>query len=288
MIIKTADELRELIRESLLAAGADDRNADTVAEHLVLANLSGVDTHGVCQLPGYVEGAKAGLIVPTAWPTIQSETPSSALVSGNWTFGHVAAKYSMEIGIRKGKEHGVAVIALVQANHVGRLGHYVEMAAAEGMISMIWAGGFGEEGPAAVPYGGRVRVLHTNPIAMGFPAGDKPAMMFDYATTAVSGVKVLNASRRDESLPPGCIVDRDGAPSTDPNDFFSGGAAVPFGGHKGYALMMAAEFLGRIFSGSDAYAEPNRAGPIMRHQGCDDDRPQGGPFPAVRGVREDG
>lgn len=132
---------------------------------------------------------------------------------------------------------------------------------------MVWAGGYSEEEPATVPYGGRTRVLHTNPMAMGFPAGEEPRMMFDYATTAMSGVKVVNAQRRGERLPPGSIVDKDGNPSTDANDFFSGGGHVPFGGHKGYALMMATEFLGRIFTGADAFADPNHGGPIMRHQG---------------------
>jgi LDH2 family malate/lactate/ureidoglycolate dehydrogenase len=141
------------------------------------------------------------------------------------------------------------------------------MAAAEGMLSMVWAGGYGEEAPAAVPYGGRKAVLHTNPISIGFPAGDEPPMMFDFATTSIAGVKVVNAQRRKEAVPAGCIVDKEGNPTTDPNDFFAGGAHVPFGGHKGYGLMMAAEFFGRIFTGSDTYAEPNRAGPIMRHQG---------------------
>lgn len=267
MIIKTAEELHTLSREVLLKGGADEHNADIVAEHLVSANLSGVDTHGVWHLPFYVKGMEAGEIVGTARPEVLSETDTSALVKGNWAFGHVTAKYAMDAAIEKAKEHHVAVVALVQACHIGRLGHYVEMAASEGMISMLWAGGFGVEVPATAPYGGRERVLHTNPLAMGFPAGEAPPMMFDFATTAVSGVKVLNAQRRGEQLPPGCLVDKDGNPSTDPNDYFDGGAYLPFGGHKGYALMMAAEFLGRIFTGSDNFTDVVRGGAIMGHQG---------------------
>ena len=267
MIVKSADELRELVSNVLLAAGADERNARGVAEHLVMANLSGVDTHGVWHLEGYVKAIKADEIVPTTWPEIVRESPTSALISGNWTFGHVVARYAMEVAIEKAKAHDMAVVGLVQSHHIGRLGHYVEMAAPERLISMVWAGGFGQEEPIAVPYGGRARVLHTNPIAFGFPAGEGKRMMFDFATTALSGVKVVNAQRRQEELPPGCIVDRGGNSSTDPNDFFDGGGALPFGSHKGYAFMMATEFLGRIFTGADDYVDPRRAGPIMRHQG---------------------
>ena len=264
---KSADELYELARQILLAAGADERNADGVAEHLVSANLSGVDTHGVRHLPFYVEEIRAGAIVPTTWPTIVNESPNAALVTGNWTFGQVTAKYAMEVAIGKAREHDLALVGIVQTHHIGRLGHYVEMAAASQMLSMVWAGGFGKEAPAAVPYGGRTPVLHTNPVAMGFPAGEERPMTFDFATAALSGVKVTNAYRRHEQLPPGCIVDKDGNPTTDPNDFFAGGAHAPFGGHKGYALMMAAEVLGRVLSGSDAFAEADRGGAVMRHQG---------------------
>ena len=161
----------------------------------------------------------------------------------------------------------MALVSIVQSHHIGRLGHYVEMAAAEGLVSLVCAGGFGAVDPQTVPYGSRTRVLHTNPIAMGFPVAGAPPMMFDFATTALSGVKVVNAQQRGETLPPGSIVDAGGNPTTDPQAFFDGGAHVPFGAHKGYALMMAAEFLGRIFSGSDDYAEEVRGGDIMRHQG---------------------
>lgn len=173
----------------------------------------------------------------------------------------------MEVAIEKAKAENVAVVSLVQAHHIGRLGHYVEMAATQQLISMIWAGGYGAEIPTTVPYGGRERLLHTNPISMGFPAGDEPSMVFDFATTALSGVKVINARNRKQQLPPGCIVDRHGNPTTDPSDWFDGGGYLPFGGHKGYALMMAAEFLGRFFSGAEAHADPDRGGPTMRRQG---------------------
>jgi len=267
MIVKKADVLRDLVTNVFVAAGADDRNANVVAEHLVLANLSGVDTHGVIQVPLYVDSIRKKLIVPTAWPETIEERPTSVLVSGNWTFGQVAAKYTMEMVIKKAKEQGVAVGGLVQSNHIGRLGNFVEMATPQGLIAMVWGGGYGAETPVAVPFGGKERALHTNPLAFGFPLSDGNRMMFDFATTALSGVKVENARRRKESLPPGCIVDKEGNPSTDPEDFISGGGALPFGGHKGYGLMMAAEYLGRIFTGADEYADPSRGGPIFRRQG---------------------
>jgi LDH2 family malate/lactate/ureidoglycolate dehydrogenase len=253
MIVKTAAELQLLVENILMAAGADARNARIVAHHLVLANLSGVDSHGVWHVPSYVAAIRGGVIVPTAWPEVVSETPTSALVKGSWTFGHVAAEFGMERAIQKAGQTGIAVVAVVQDNHSGRLGHFVEMAIAQQMIAFV---ALGSETPGtAAPYGGRERRLHTNPLAMGFPAGDEPAMMFDFATTATAGVKVINAYRRGEQLPPDTIIDKDGRPTTDPADFINGGALLPFGGHKGYGLMVAADILGRLVSGAAAFAD---------------------------------
>lgn len=267
MIVKNANELREIVSKILSAAGASAQNADLVAEHLVLSNLSGVDTHGVWHVKGYVEAIRDGDLVPTTSPETIRETPTSALVSGHWTFGQVAALHAVKLAIEKAKSQNAAVVGLVESHHIGRLGHFVELAAAEGMISMVWAGGQGHENPMTVPHGGRERLLHTNPIAMGFPAGKEPPMTFDFATTALSGVKVENARRRNEPLPPGCVVDSAGNPTTDAQKCIDGGAYQAFGGHKGYAMMMAVEYLGRILCGANSFADPDRGGMYLRYQG---------------------
>ena len=51
-------------------------------------------------------------------------------------------------------------------------------------------------------------------------------------------------------------------------DYLEGGSLLPFGGHKGYALMLAVEFFGRVLSGADAFSnEEKRGGVIFRHSG---------------------
>ena len=267
MITKTAEELENLVREIFLAAGTDERNAGEVAQHLVLANLSGVDSHGIWHVGGYLKAMDAGEILPAAKPAMIKDMSAGALITGNWTFGQVTANYGMQVAIDKAASGGISVVGLVQTHHIGRLGHFVETAAQAGMIAMVWTGGYSEEEPATMPYGGSTRVLHTNPVAIGFPSGEEPSMMFDFATTTASGVKVVNAFRRNESVPSGWIVDRNGNPTTNPADFFDGGGHIPFGGHKGYALMMASEYFGRIFTGSEKYVESGRAGAINRQQG---------------------
>ncbi len=263
----TADALRDLTTRLLLAAGADQRNAGRVADALVLSNLSGVDTHGVFHLPRYVTEIRDGMLVPTAWPEVLTETATTALVSGNWTFGHVVAKFAMVTAIAKARQQNVATVSLVQSLHIGRVGEYAEMAVAEGMIALVWASGYGAEEPVAVPFGGRAPVLHTNPIAIGVPAGDETPMVMDFATTTIAGSKVRIAKLKGEEVPLGSLVDADGQPTTDPSGYPTGGGMLAFGGHKGYAFMLADEFLGRVLSGADGHLEGDRGGPLMRHQG---------------------
>src|SRR2546428_11166682 len=144
-MIVTAEALSRASRRALEKVGASPGNASEVADHLVLANLSGVDTHGVIHIPQYIDEIRQGWIDPIAEPTVLQGDSNYALVSGNWTFGQVAARSATEIAIAKASEAGMAIVGLVQANHIGRVGHYVEMAAERRMAILIFTGGYGEE-----------------------------------------------------------------------------------------------------------------------------------------------
>ena len=266
-----ADLLRSLVVDTLVAAGTPQAYAAIVGDHLVLADRSGVRTHGVIQLPQYLKQIAAGELRPDRGPRIVRAHPTRELIDGCLGFGQVAAEFAVGRGVELAARGGVALVGLVHANHIGRLGHYVEIACASGMLCLIFGGGYGAVTPRAVPFGGRDPALDTNPIAIGVPIGERPPVVVDFATSALSGVKVKNAEARGESLPPWSIVDADGKASTDPADFSAGGAYLPFGGehgaHKGFALMLAAELIGRAFTGADAYAEPGEGPTLMRHQG---------------------
>jgi LDH2 family malate/lactate/ureidoglycolate dehydrogenase len=262
-----ADQLRRLAKEVLINYGTPDEHAGPVADHLVEANLSGVDTHGVMMLPLYVEAISTGQLDPRASPEVLWESDVLATVQGHLGFGQVAALLATEMAVAKARASGLSAVALVESHHIGRLGDYVERAAAANTVLMIWGGGQGEELPQAVPYGGARAVLHTNPIAIGVPVEWGPPFVLDIATSTISGAKIWQARTRGEQLPSSAIVDRDGKPATDPQAFFEGGAHLPFGGHKGYGLMLAAELLGRVLTGADDFASPDHGSPVFRHSG---------------------
>jgi hydroxycarboxylate dehydrogenase B len=259
--------LQHLIERIFVAAGASPENASIVSEHLVRASLVGVDTHGVIHVPGYVRAIRDGLLDPKATPTIDIDLPAASRVRGHWGFGHVAVLAATRVGIQKSLDYGCSTTAIVECGHIGRVGHFTEIAAAQGVVAFLYAGGYGVDAPASVPFGGRDPILHTNPIAFATPGGHEPGPMFDFATTAVAGMKVSEARRFGRRLPRDSVVDSDGRPTDDPEAFFNGGSHVPFGGHKGYAISLQAEWLGRILTGADDFATDSPAEPVMRHQG---------------------
>jgi LDH2 family malate/lactate/ureidoglycolate dehydrogenase len=179
-------------------------------------------------------------------------------VDANQGFGHHATYFALERTSERAAELGVAAAAIRGANHVGRLGDYAESAARRGLIAELIVGAAGPGVGASAPYGGTTRFLGTNPWALAFPNDQGDPVLVDFATTVVAEGKVRVARAKHEPLPAGCIVDRDGRPSTDPEDFYAGGTLLPFGGHKGYGLSLAAALLGGLAAVEEA--EPSMGG----------------------------
>jgi uncharacterized oxidoreductase len=271
MVTMQVDQFRRVGRALFMAAGVPEENALGVTESLLDSSLAGHDSHGVIRFVQYVEAIEAGHINPSGRPEIIKETPTSALVDCHWTFGQLGARLSMGTAIAKAKAQGIAITALIRAYHTGRQGEYAEMAHDAGMIGMVAMGGVlgaaGRPDGGVAPYGGAEVVFGTNPISFGLPAGIKAPVMVDYATSAIAGGKLSFARAKGEPLPPGSILDRLGRPSTNPEDYYAGGVMLPFGGHKGYALAVVSELLGRSLTGAEAHMNEGGGGPYYCQSG---------------------
>ncbi|HEU5318041.1 MAG TPA: Ldh family oxidoreductase [Chloroflexota bacterium] len=221
----------------LSAAGAPDDVAQTTAEAIVGADVVGHESHGVAQLPGYLAAVKAGRIVPDARPHAIRETDTTALLDANKGFGHYSATVAIDTAIARARRTHLGAVSLANANHIGRLGHYAERAAAAGCIGIVSLGAGGTAGTTA-PFGGTRGAMGSNPIAAAVPVvGDVPFVM-DMATSVFSNGKIGIARKLGRALPPGAILDKQGTPSTNPDDWAAGGPMLPAGGYKGYALSL--------------------------------------------------
>jgi LDH2 family malate/lactate/ureidoglycolate dehydrogenase len=233
----------------LQSLGAPTEEAFLVARLLVDANLSGHDSHGVIQLPGYLDAHTEGLIVPGARFTRERETPTTALIDAHWGFGHRLAYEAMQLAIDKARRDGISAVGAFHCYHVGHLGVYARLAAEVGLVGMI-AVNDGGGGQRVVPHGGVAGRLSTNPLAVGLPTGTAEPFILDMSTSVVAEGQVRLKRVRGEHMPLGWMIDALGQATTDPEDFFRlSGSLLPLGGdvgHKGYGLGLAVDVLAGI------------------------------------------
>jgi hydroxycarboxylate dehydrogenase B len=245
------DRLRELAARLLAAAGASEADARVVADHLVDANLAGHDSHGVGMLPQYVRAIRSGVLDPRAHAAVEDRGGAVLAADGRKGFGQVVAREAIAAGMARARDTGVALVALRNAFHVGRVGAYGEQAAAAGLASVHFVNVVGH-GPLVAPFGGSDARLSTNPVCVAVPgAGGAPPFVLDFATSALALGKVRVALNRAERVAPGVLVDAKGVPTTDPATMFVPplGAILPFGQHKGYGLALACELLAGALAG---------------------------------------
>jgi hydroxycarboxylate dehydrogenase B len=247
--VKTAsisrEEVLSLSVEILQSVGTPPDYAASIAESLVQAQEVGHASHGIIRLLEYTDSVKRDVIDPGVRPTIFRDEGAVAIVDSHWGWGQIACKYAVEVVSKKAKKYGISIVSIKDCNHIGRVGEYVELLAAQNLISMMWC----NADPAVAAFGGKDRLFGTNPLAVGIPSNDLPVVI-DFATAASAEGKLRVARANGSSIPLGTVIDSEGQESTDPNDFYEGGALLPFGGHKGYCLSLMIELLGGTLSGN--------------------------------------
>ena len=264
MLVRS-EALRDIAAAVFRAAGSSAEEADGVARRLVEANLTGHDSHGVIRVMQYVNAIREGQLKTNRTAVVVAETPAAAVVDGQGGFGQIVAERSVRIAVAKAERLGIGMAALRNSGHVGRLGDWVELAAEANMASIHFCNGTGSWN-LVVPFGGRDARTSTNPFAVGMPVpGGHPPVVLDFATSAVAEGKVRVALNKGVPLPEGCLLDKDGAPTRDPNALYEGGALLPFGlpvaGHKGGGLQLMCDLLAGLLSmGRCAYdTEPGKS-----------------------------
>lgn len=255
-----ASDLRARCARILAAAGSSAQEAEKVASNLVMANLSGHDSHGVGMLPRYVDAVLEGGLTPNAQVKTVLDAGAMLSLNGQRGYGQVVGEQAMLLGMARAKEQGSCILALAESHHLGRIGHFAEMAVAQGLVSLHFVNVMTR--PVVAPWGGADGRYGTNPCCIGIPLKDAPPFVLDFATSRVAQGKMRVAHNQGKSVQPGLLIDEHGQPTTDPgvvvvpqaNGFF--GALMPFGEHKGYGLAVACELLGGALTGGGTWHHP--------------------------------
>jgi len=241
----SANQLREYCSRLFVAIGMPVAEADILADTLVEADLTGVESHGVSRVANYLTKLRAGGARSELKLTAVTDGPGIAVYDAHNSMGAVAAYRAMEAAIEKAKKTGIAFINVVNSNHYGMAGYFAKMAVAHDMI------GFTATNSAAqmAPWGGTKAFFGTNPFAMAIPAGEQLPIVADMATSVVARGKIILASKKNQAIPHGWAQTADGEDTTDAKAALLG-TVLPFAGPKGYAIATMIEALTGVLAGS--------------------------------------
>ena len=254
------DALKTMVGRLFEGAGCGTEEADVIADHLVEANLAGHDSHGVIRAPIYLQWMKQEKVFANRTLEILVDTDTLTVADGQLGFGQWTGRQSVTIGVEKCRKTGIALVALRNCAHLGRIGTWAELAADEGLVSMHFVNTTGL-GMFVVPAGGRDARLSVNPVCAGIPIPGQAPIILDIAAATTAEGKLKVARNKGVPVPDNTILDADGNPTNDANDFYGDqggrpvGKILPMGGHKGYGLGLIAELFAGALTGGGCSVE---------------------------------
>jgi delta1-piperideine-2-carboxylate reductase len=240
-----AAALHDLVARILAGAGMSAENAAIVAGVVVAAERDGTVSHGLFRMPGYLATLRSGWVDGHAVPTVIQAAPTLLLADGRNGFAQVALAAARDRLADMARTQGMAALCTGNAHHFAALWPDIEPFADAGFIALTVI----NTRSHIVVFGGRRKVLGTNPMAFAFPRGDEPPLVWDQAASVRSQGEVLRARRAGRTVPLGVGVDAAGQPTEDPAAILDGGALLPFGGHKGAGIALMIEVLAAALTG---------------------------------------
>jgi LDH2 family malate/lactate/ureidoglycolate dehydrogenase len=247
MVYASAVGADAFARSLLQAHGVPPDDAAIIAGCLVSADLRGVDTHGLCRLPIYLERVRKGLINPAPRLEPKRVTPVAAALDGQNGFGFVIGTRAMQEAIAMAKEFGIGIVSARRSTHFGMAASYAIPAVNAGLMAMV----FSNASQAMPAWGSKQMLLGTNPFCMAAPAGSHRPIILDMSPAVAARGKIRKAERRGEKIPLGYALDAQGRPTTDPKAALAGGVVLPIGEHKGSGLAMFMDIFGGVLSGAN-------------------------------------
>ncbi len=240
-ILMAEHKLAGFVVDLLRAVDVPAADAAIVADCLVTANLSGIDSHGVVRLAHYLRRLENGTIQPRPQLAFTQTAPAIGTLDGGHGLGHVVAYHATTHAMALAAEAGTGLVSIGNSSHFGMAGFYV--------LRMIEAGFVGMSMTATdrmlVPFGARKAFFGTNPICFGFPTDGIPVVL-DMATTGVAYGKVALAAVEGQPIPATWALDADGNPTTDPTAV---AGLHPAAGPKGSGLAMVIDIFCSLLAG---------------------------------------
>jgi LDH2 family malate/lactate/ureidoglycolate dehydrogenase len=239
------EHLRAFAAGVLAAEGVPESDAELVADSLVQADLWGHQSHGLLRLPWYVARLRTGAMSAVTEPAVLADTGPLVALDGRHGVGQVLTDRARTLAVERARVHGVGVVGVRNSNHFGTAMYFTRRAARDGCVALLTT----NASPAMAPWGGRQKVVGTNPWSIAAPRAGGRVVAVDIANTAVARGKIYLAKSRGEPIPETWALTADGAPTTDAAEGVLG-VILPMAGHKGYAISFLMDVLSGALTGS--------------------------------------
>jgi LDH2 family malate/lactate/ureidoglycolate dehydrogenase len=240
-----AARLTEFATAVYIGAGMPEADARLVADTLVQADLWGHQSHGVLRLGWYLDRVRNKVMNPVTRPKFAVDAGAVAVIDGHDGVGHVLTVLATREAVKRARAHGIGVVGVRNSNHFGTCMYYTLMGAREGCVMLLTSNG----GPAMAPWGGRRKIIGTNPWSVAAPAGRRAPFVVDMANTGVARGKIYLARNKRLPIPLGWAINAAGEPTTDPQEAIDG-IILPMAEHKGYAIAAMVDVLSGVLTGS--------------------------------------
>ncbi|WP_033288104.1 Ldh family oxidoreductase [Amycolatopsis jejuensis] len=241
----SAASLRTAATGIFVACGVSEEDARLVADSLVQADLWGHQSHGVLRVGWYADRLRAGVMQSSTKTEVVAGLGAVATIDGHDGIGQVVTARAAEEALDRAAQHGVGVVSVRNSNHFGTAAYFTRMAPPRGCIAILTT----NSSPAMAPWGGRGKLVGSNPWSIAAPIGGGKQMVLDIANTAVARGKIYLARNQGSEIPDGWAVASDGTPTRDPATALLG-TVLPMAGHKGYGISVMVDVLSGVLGGS--------------------------------------
>ena len=174
--------LHKLIKDMLTAVSCEEDVADTIADVYVDADLRGMGTQGLDHVQDLITEIQSGRINPNGRPRVVDSGPAYARVDGQSGPGQIAMVFSSDLAVSKARRAGCCVTGIVNCGDIFMIGYYAERVARQGLVALVAT----DSAAFVHPFGGRERMIGTNPLAIAIPAADSDPFLLDIATSRMS------------------------------------------------------------------------------------------------------
>ena len=263
----SVNNIKKLINRVFSQTKVPSSDVEIITDTIIYSHLIGRATHGITRLPIYIKKIKNGSLNPLNEIQRIKETPVISVYDGKHGFGQVLANFGINKAIEKSDKYGIGIVGIRNSNNFGTISYFLNQIVKNNKIGVIMT----NSAPAVAPWGGNKALFGTNPIGFCFPTPQGiPPIILDMATSIVARGKIRLAAKRNQTIPFGWALDKEGNPTQDPNLALKG-SLLPIGDHKGSGLSLVVDFFSGLLTGSSF-------GGMVRNLNTDGEKSKNGHF----------